>query len=75
MSDQLARKVSAARLSIASNSALVVGKLVVGVLIGSVSVISEALHSGMDLIAACVALYAVRGAEERADTEHPFGHG
>jgi len=75
MSDQLARKVSAARLSVASNSVLVVGKLVVGVLIGSVSVISEALHSGMDLIAAFVALYAVRGAEERPDTEHPFGHG
>jgi cation diffusion facilitator family transporter len=75
MSEQLAKKVSAARLSVASNSVLVVGKLGVGVLIGSVSVISEALHSGMDLLAAFVALYAVRGAEERPDREHPFGHG
>jgi len=45
-------KTSIARLSIISNATLVVLKLAVGVMIGSVSVISEAIHSGIDLVAA-----------------------
>lgn len=50
-------------------------KLIVGLLIGSVSVISEAIHSGVDLLAAIIALFAVRTAAKPADREHPFGHG
>lgn len=50
-------------------------KLIIGLIVGSVSVISEAIHSGVDLIAAIIALYAVRTSSKPADAEHPFGHG
>lgn len=69
------RKRLAAAISIASNTILVIGKFVVGFLIGSVSVISEAVHSGIDLIAAVVAFVAVRESGKPPDKAHPFGHG
>jgi cation diffusion facilitator family transporter len=47
----------------------------VGLLIGSVSVISEAIHSAVDLLAALIAFLAVRKADEPPDDSHPFGHG
>lgn len=59
----------------ASNTILVLGKLVIGFLINSVSVISEAVHSGIDLVASIIALVAVREASKPADHQHPFGHG
>jgi cation diffusion facilitator family transporter len=65
----------AAGMSIASNSILMVGKLVIGILINSISVISEAVHSGIDLAAALVAFIAVREAGKPPDQQHPFGHG
>ena len=68
-------KTSAATVSVASNSALVVGKLVVGLAIGSVSILSEAIHSGIDLVAALIAWWAVRASSAPADDEHQFGHG
>lgn len=64
-----------ARLSIYSNTFLLLLKLVTGFLLGSVSVISEALHSGMDLVAAFIANYSVKKAGKPADDEHKFGHG
>jgi cation diffusion facilitator family transporter len=69
------RKTRVASFSVASNTFLVVGKLIIGLLIGSVSVISEAIHSAVDLIAAMIALFAVRSSGKPADREHPFGHG
>lgn len=69
------RKTRAALLSVISNTALVVLKLVVGLLGGSVSVISEAIHSGVDLLAALIAWAAVRASGKPADKHHPFGHG
>lgn len=75
MIDQQALKTRVALLSVASNSILVVLKLVVGIVIGSVAVISEAIHSGIDLVAAGVALFAVRTSNKPADRNHPFGHG
>ncbi|VVB65152.1 Ferrous-iron efflux pump FieF [uncultured archaeon] len=69
------RKASAARLSVISNSTLVVLKLAVGIAIGSVSVISEAIHSGVDLLAAVIAWFAVKTSSKPADEDHPFGHG
>lgn len=69
------RKTGVAALSVISNSILVLLKLVIGLAIGSVSVISEAIHSGVDLLAAIIALVAVRTAGQPADKEHPFGHG
>jgi cation diffusion facilitator family transporter len=69
------QKKSVAWLSVASNAALVAAKLAVGLLTGSVSVLSEAIHSGLDLLAAAIACYAVHAAEKPADPEHPYGHG
>lgn len=73
--DHQRRKTAAAWLSVASNSLLVTLKIAVGVAIGSVSVISEAIHSGLDLVAAFIALFAVRHSGRPADPRHPFGHG
>ena len=69
------RKIRAAVLSVISNTALVVIKLITGLLIGSVSIISEAIHSGVDLLAAIIALFSVKTSSLPADSEHPFGHG
>jgi len=55
--------------------ALVVGKLVVGLLTGSLGIVSEAVHSLLDLAASVFTLFAVRTARKPADTEHPYGHG
>jgi cation diffusion facilitator family transporter len=75
MSDTRRRKTRVAVLSVVSNSSLVVFKLAVGVITGSVAVISEAVHSGVDLLAAFIALFAVRESGKPADKEHQFGHG
>jgi len=69
------KKTRVVLISIISNSLLIVFKIVAGVFMGSVAVISEAIHSGIDLIAAVVAYIAVRKADEPADDDHPFGHG
>jgi cation diffusion facilitator family transporter len=69
------RKERVAMLSVASNSTLVVFKVIVGALIGSVSIISEAIHSGMDLLASVIAMFSVRKSHLPADDVHPFGHG
>jgi cation diffusion facilitator family transporter len=68
------RKSAVALLSVVSNTTLIALKLVVGLLSGSVSVISEAIHSGVDLLAALIALFAVRASGKPADEEHQFGH-
>ncbi len=64
-----------ARLSIYSNTFLLVLKIAAGFLMGSISVLSEALHSGIDLMAAVIANYSVRKAGKPADDVHKFGHG
>ncbi|HYF95978.1 MAG TPA: cation diffusion facilitator family transporter [Symbiobacteriaceae bacterium] len=69
------QKVLAARISVASNVLLVVVKLVVGAAIGSVSVMSEAIHSAVDLLAAVIALLSVRVSSRPADRNHAYGHG
>jgi len=68
-------KSAAARLSVLSNTALVTMKVIVGMLTGSVSILAEALHSGLDLVAAGIAWVAVRAADAPPDEEHPYGHG
>ncbi len=64
-----------ARLSIYSNTLLLFMKLAAGLFMGSISVLSEALHSGIDLMAAVIANYSVRKAGKPADEIHKFGHG
>lgn len=73
--DSQRRKVKVALLSVVSNSTLVALKLTFGFVIGSVSVVSEAIHSGVDLVAAIIALFSVRTSSLPADKDHPFGHG
>jgi cation diffusion facilitator family transporter len=68
-------KEKTARLSVISNSGLVLMKFVVGFAIGSVSIISEAIHSSMDLVAAVIAFFSVRKSAEPPDAYHEFGHG
>jgi len=68
-------KQSAARLSIGSNTVLVVAKLVIGITIGSVAIVSEAIHSGIDWVAAVIAFFSVRQSAKPADNEHTYGHG
>jgi cation diffusion facilitator family transporter len=73
--DAQRRKLHIARLSVLSNTALVVMKLAVGLMIGSVSIMSEAIHSGVDLLASLIATLSVSKSSLPADTKHPFGHG
>ena len=75
MEDKAMKKQNAAFLSILSNSFLIIFKIVAGLLMGSISVISEAAHSGIDLIASIVAFFSIKKAVEPADREHPYGHG
>lgn len=65
----------AALLSIFSNSLLITLKLIAGIIMGSVSVISEAIHSFIDLLASIIAFFSIKAAEKPEDKEHPFGHG
>jgi cation diffusion facilitator family transporter len=65
----------AARTSVISNIGLTLSKLAIGLLTGSISILSEALHSGLDLVAAIMAFMAVRKSRVPADADHNFGHG
>ena len=61
--------------SISSNALLLSVKLVAGVLTGSASVLSEAVHSATDLVASVVAFVAVRRSGSPPDESHNYGHG
>jgi cation diffusion facilitator family transporter len=69
------RKSRTVLVSICSNSLLLAVKLVVGVITGSASILSEAYHSATDLIASLVAFFAVRRSDVPADETHNYGHG
>lgn len=67
-------KSGAAALSIASNSILIALKLAAGAITGSIAILTEAIHSLVDLVASVVAFVSVRKADEPADADHPYGH-
>jgi cation diffusion facilitator family transporter len=69
------KKVQVAMLSVLSNTTLIILKIIAGLLSGSVSIISEAIHSGMDLVASIIAFFSVRVSSKPADKGHPYGHG
>jgi cation diffusion facilitator family transporter len=69
------KKSKAALFSIGSNTALILLKLIAGTVTGSVSLIAEAIHSLMDLIAAIIAFISVSVSDRPADKQHQFGHG
>ena len=50
-------------------------KLAIGIITGSVSIISEAIHSTMDLLAAIIAFFSVKVSDQPPDKQHPYGHG
>ena len=68
-------KKKTARLSIMSNTFLVLSKLIIGIYVGAVSIISEAAHSAVDLLAAMIAYYAVKQSGKPPDEAHAYGHG
>jgi cation diffusion facilitator family transporter len=68
------RKSRAAAVSIVSNSLLIALKLVAGAITGSIAIITEAVHSSIDLVASVVAYFSVRKADEPADDSHMYGH-
>lgn len=68
-------KAKVARLSVISNSSLIITKLIIGIVTGSVSIISEAIHSTMDLLAAIIAFFSVKISDLPPDEKHQYGHG
>lgn len=50
-------------------------KFVIGIITGSLGILSEALHSGLDLVAAIVTFFAVKLSNKPSDTDHHYGHG
>ena len=68
-------KSGAAKLAIASVSLLILIKVVVTILTGSVSIRADAVHSVLDLAGAVVAFIGIRISSKPADKQHPFGHG
>ncbi len=68
-------KQRAAGSSVLAALALVSMKVVVGVMTGSLGILAEAAHSGLDLVAAAVTFFAVRASSRPADREHRYGHG
>ena len=67
-------KFGAARLSIVSNSLLIVLKVAAGAITGSIAIVTEAVHSSIDLLASIVAALSLRKADEPADASHQYGH-
>ena len=70
----MSKKVSYAKLSIASNTGLILMKFIIGSMSGSVSIISEAIHSTMDLAASIIAYVSVKLSDRPPDKGHPYGH-
>jgi len=69
------KKKTVAGLSITSNVILSVLKIVTGILSGSLSIISEAIHSLSDLFASMLTFFSVIKSSKPADSDHPYGHG
>jgi cation diffusion facilitator family transporter len=68
-------KSSVAAISIIASATMATAKFVVGILIGSLALISEALHSSVDVVATIITWMVVRVSDRPADEEHQYGHG
>jgi cation diffusion facilitator family transporter len=68
-------KARVAAISIFASASMAAAKLVVGIIIGSLALISEALHSSVDLAATVITWLVVRVSDQPADAEHHYGHG
>jgi len=69
------KKEKIALSSVAAAVLLTSMKLIVGIVTNSLGILSEALHSGIDLIAAGTTFFAVKKADEPPDQDHMYGHG
>ncbi|MBF0486112.1 MAG: cation transporter [Candidatus Omnitrophica bacterium] len=69
------QKASVAQSSVLAACGLTGGKLVIGIMTGSLGILAEALHSALDLVAAIITLFAVKASSIPADRDHPYGHG
>src|SRR5579863_6761184 len=68
-------KARVAAISIVASAGMAAAKFVVGIAIGSLALISEALHSSVDLVATVITWLVVRFSDRPADAEHHYGHG
>ncbi len=75
MQEHDSKKATAAISSVVWSALLTAMKFVVGIVTGSLGILSEALHSALDLLAALGTFYAVKVAARPADDDHPYGHG
>jgi cation diffusion facilitator family transporter len=75
MQTRTREKVVVAGSSVAAAVFLTVLKLFIGLLTGSLGILAEAAHSGLDLAAAVTTFFAVRISDRPADTSHQYGHG
>lgn len=71
----LKEKKDAALLSVVAAIILTGFKLVIGIVTNSLGILSEALHSGLDLVAALITYFSVRVSDRPADKNHNYGHG
>ena len=70
-----AEKRSVALHSMLAAAAMTVLKLVAGLMSGSLGVLSDAAHSGLDLVGAALTLFSVQVSDKPADEDHTYGHG
>ena len=75
LTKDIAKKTSVAAISILVSGGMAAAKLAVGIAIGSLALISEALHSAIDLVATIITWAVVRVSDSPADEEHHYGHG
>ena len=69
------KKIRVAAISVFASAGMALAKLVVGIAIGSLALISEALHSAVDVVATIITWLVVRVSDRPADKEHHYGHG
>jgi cation diffusion facilitator family transporter len=62
-------------ISVLVNSVLFILKLLIGIIVGAVSVIADAVHTLSDVVSSIVVIWGFKQAEKPADVEHPYGHG
>src|SRR5215468_7221992 len=69
------KKTRVAAISVFASAGMAAAKLIVGIIIGSLALVSEALHSSVDVVATIITWMVVRVSDRPADAEHHYGHG
>lgn len=75
MTEHASEKTRVALISVMAAVFLTGSKLVIGLLTGSLGILSEALHSALDMVAAVITWFSVRISDKPADGDHRYGHG